>query len=69
MGYLPVEVELEPPHSVVLGAGVVPVVYEVAERGAAEAFEGQAFGVEGFLLRSWHQYIVYVSETVMLTAE
>ena len=51
---LPVEVELEPPHSVVLGTSLVPVVYEVAQGCAAEAFKRQAFGVEGLLLGSWY---------------
>jgi hypothetical protein len=50
MNSLPVEIELEPPASGVLGTGVVPVVYEVGQRGAVEAFEGEAFGVEVFLL-------------------
>jgi hypothetical protein len=51
MNSLPVEIELEPPASGVLGTGIVPVVYEVSQGGAVEAFEGEAFGVEVFLLR------------------
>jgi hypothetical protein len=50
MKSLPVKIELEPPASGVLGTGIVPVVYEVGQRGAVEAFEGEAFGVEIFLL-------------------
>jgi hypothetical protein len=50
MNSLPVEIELEPPASGVLGTGVVPVVYEVSQGGAVEAFEREAFGVEVFLL-------------------
>jgi hypothetical protein len=46
-----VEIELEPPASGVLGTGIVPVVYKVAQRSAVEAFEREAFGVEVFLLR------------------
>jgi hypothetical protein len=55
-----VEVELEPPASAVLGAAGVPVVDEVAQGGAVEAFERQAFGVEVLLLvlycQRWIRY-------------
>jgi hypothetical protein len=48
--YSPVQVKLEPPTSGILRTSVVPVVHKVTHRGAVEAFECEAFSIEGFLL-------------------